>query len=219
MIEGNILDKILSQTSKSKKPTKKQQKIAEMTIKIFAEKGYANTSTSEIAKASGVAEGTIFRHYGTKDNLLLAVLLPFIKELLPSIAQGMMHEFSLDKFETFESFLRAVVHNRMNFLKENREVFKILVKELLYRDELRKEFLSYVDKDIFVFVRHIIDTFKEKGEIKNLPTPVIMKMLGTFLGGYFTTRFIFLFEGDVEEEELDYIVGFILDGVRGEAKI
>ncbi|WP_456274875.1 TetR/AcrR family transcriptional regulator [Bacillus sp. AK031] len=31
-------------------------------MQLFAKKGYANTSTSEIAKVAGVAGGTIFRH-------------------------------------------------------------------------------------------------------------------------------------------------------------
>ncbi|MDP4107839.1 MAG: helix-turn-helix domain-containing protein, partial [Bacillota bacterium] len=43
--------------------TEKQQKIVETAIQMFADKGYASTSTAEIAKAAGVAEGTIFRHF------------------------------------------------------------------------------------------------------------------------------------------------------------
>ena len=35
-------------------------------VDMFGEKGYASTSTSEIAKRAGVAEGTIFRYYKTK---------------------------------------------------------------------------------------------------------------------------------------------------------
>lgn len=46
--------------------TEKQKKIIIAAIESFSEKGYAATSTSEIAKKAGVAEGTIFRHYKTK---------------------------------------------------------------------------------------------------------------------------------------------------------
>ncbi|WP_416825604.1 TetR/AcrR family transcriptional regulator [Ectobacillus polymachus] len=212
----NILDKIISQTKLSKKTTDKQKKIEETAIKMFAEKGYANTSTSEIAKASGVAEGTIFRHYGTKDNLLLSVLLPFIKELMPALMQEVIDEFSPKKFDSFEMFLRELLKNRMKFIKENREIFKILVKELLYRDDLRKEFLSFVNKDIFLFIGNVVDTFKEQGELKKLPTLTIMRMLGTFIGGYFTSRFIFLPDDYIAEDdvEIEYMVGFIMNGLK-----
>ena len=57
----NLINLTLEQAKKNKKMTEKQQKILENAIKMFAEKGYEATSTSEIAKASGVAEGTIFR--------------------------------------------------------------------------------------------------------------------------------------------------------------
>ena len=54
--------------------TEKQKKIIVSAIQSFAEKGYSATSTSEIAKKAGVAEGTIFRHYKTKKDLLLAIV-------------------------------------------------------------------------------------------------------------------------------------------------
>lgn len=39
------------------KMTEKQKKIVQASIEVFAEKGYAGSSTSEIAKKAGVAEG------------------------------------------------------------------------------------------------------------------------------------------------------------------
>ena len=87
-LSNKIFDAILTQ-GVTKKQTEKQQKIIETAIQLFAEKGYANTSTAEIAKASGVSEGTIFKRYGTKDNLLLSVILPFVSELFPQMAQEM----------------------------------------------------------------------------------------------------------------------------------
>ena len=39
-----------------------------------------------------VAEGTIFRHYGTKDNLFLSVILPFIKDSIPTMAEEIFSE-------------------------------------------------------------------------------------------------------------------------------
>ena len=105
--EDTHLDTIIAQTKLSKKQTSKQQKIVETAIKMFAEKGYANTPTSEIAKKAGVAEGTIFRHYGTKDNLLLSVILPFFKESIPDVAEEIFNEIQSENMVSFEDFLRA----------------------------------------------------------------------------------------------------------------
>lgn len=45
-------------------------KILMTAIGLMAEKGYAGTTTKEIAAAAGVNEVTLFRHFGTKQKLL-----------------------------------------------------------------------------------------------------------------------------------------------------
>ena len=81
---------------KSNKQTDKQKKIIEVAIATFAEKGYSNTPTSEIAKKAGVAEGTIFKHYGTKENLLLSIMIPFLKDFFPMMAEELIGELMKD---------------------------------------------------------------------------------------------------------------------------
>lgn len=53
---------------------KRRDKILENATWLFAHKGYKDTSTAELAKLIGVAEGTIFYHFKTKEALFLAVL-------------------------------------------------------------------------------------------------------------------------------------------------
>ncbi len=53
--------------------TEKQEKILEAALELFAEEGYAATSTSKVAKAAGVSEGLIFRHFKNKEGLLDAI--------------------------------------------------------------------------------------------------------------------------------------------------
>ncbi len=53
--------------------TEKQEKILEAALQLFAEQGYAATSTSKVAKAAGVSEGLIFRHFKNKEGLLDAI--------------------------------------------------------------------------------------------------------------------------------------------------
>jgi len=52
--------------------------LLESARELFAERGYAGTSTREIAKAAAVSEPMIFRHFGSKAGLFEeAVLAPF----------------------------------------------------------------------------------------------------------------------------------------------
>ncbi len=54
--------------------TEKKELILHSALKLFAELGYASTSTAKIAKAAGVSEGLIFRHFSNKEGLLKALL-------------------------------------------------------------------------------------------------------------------------------------------------
>lgn len=54
--------------------TEKKEQILESALHLFAKEGYAATSTSKIAKAAGVSEGLIFRHFGNKKNLLIELM-------------------------------------------------------------------------------------------------------------------------------------------------
>jgi AcrR family transcriptional regulator len=223
MLPRSLLDTIVSEKMLTSKGALKQQKILEAAITLFAEKGYGNTSTSEIAKSAGVAEGTIFRYYGTKEKLLFSMITPFIKKLIPTAAKDLLEEVNPQSFETFEDFLRAFINNRMKFVIENKEMFQILVKEFLYREDFRQEVMNNIHTDFFNSFNNALSKFKESGEIACIPNETLMRIIPTFLIGYFTTRFIVLRQ-DVainNEEEVNILIGFIMNGIvnhRREAK-
>lgn len=54
--------------------TKKQQKIINAALVLFAEEGFKSTSTSKVAKKAEVSEGLIFRHFTSKEGLLEAIV-------------------------------------------------------------------------------------------------------------------------------------------------
>ncbi len=58
--------------------TEKQSKILQAAIDIFCGKRLCRLLYSEIAQRAGVAEGTIFRHYKTKKDLLAVGLSPLL---------------------------------------------------------------------------------------------------------------------------------------------
>lgn len=53
--------------------TRKRAAILAVASRLFAEKGYADTPTSEIAREAGVAEGTLYHHFGSKDGIFLTI--------------------------------------------------------------------------------------------------------------------------------------------------
>ncbi|MFK7693925.1 TetR/AcrR family transcriptional regulator [Paenibacillus sp. HJGM_3] len=219
MTTSNLLDTIIAQVKLSKKETAKQQKIVETAIAMFAEKGYANTSTSEIAKKSGVAEATIFRHYGTKENLLLSVILPFLKNSLPMVAHEFVEQLAPSGFERFEDLLRALIRNRLEFLKANKDLFQIFVKELLYREDFRNELLSLFGREVFQHFHQALERFKANGELVDIPTPTLIRMILSFIISQFAIRFVVMREDFItdDEAEVELMVRFVMSGVSNKA--
>lgn len=212
MVNNNLLDEMAKILEKNHKQTAKQKKIMEVAITSFAEKGYSNTSTSEIAKKAGVAEGTIFKHYGTKENLLLSIMVPFLKDFVPKMADDLFGELINDQC-SFEDFLRALLTNRNAFLSENREIFQVFIKEIFYKEELRNELLPHVLEFGSHRLVKVIEIFKQRGDIKDIPNEVILKMLITVIGGMFISNFVLLNKHSISEKEIEEVVLFIRNGL------
>ncbi|QGY40393.1 TetR family transcriptional regulator [Pseudodesulfovibrio cashew] len=64
---------------------KKKEAILRVATVMFANKGFADTSGQELARLTGVAEGTIFYHYKSKEGLLLAILEKTRDEIVDQI--------------------------------------------------------------------------------------------------------------------------------------
>ena len=60
------------------KMAEKEKKIIDAAIAIISEKGFSASSTSEIAQMAGVAEGTIFRYFKTKKDILRGILIHMV---------------------------------------------------------------------------------------------------------------------------------------------
>lgn len=68
---------------KTKTAALRRQHILEAAARTFAERGYQRTTIRDVAKAAGVADGTIYNSFASKADLLLSLLDP-LAEYLPS---------------------------------------------------------------------------------------------------------------------------------------
>lgn len=197
--------------------SEKQRKILEAAIDTFSEKGYAGSSTSEIAKKAGVAEGTIFRHYKTKKDLLLSIVTPTIARFAaPFFIKTFTKEVFENEYEHYEDFLRVIAKNRLEFVRKHFPILKIFIQEIAFHDELREPFQQLFTEHVYQKFKKIIEHFQEKGEIIDLPPETIMRMSASSIIGYILPRFL-LFPGKEwdDDKEIDQLVEFILYGLSG----
>lgn len=69
----------------------RRAQIIEAAISCFLEKGYTNTSVSDIIKASGLSSGSIYSHFSGKEDILISAInerLNSVKELYDTFPGG-----------------------------------------------------------------------------------------------------------------------------------
>src|ERR1700738_3099517 len=69
--------------------TSKRERILRAATDVFARNGYFNAKVSEIAKAAGVADGTIYLHFDGKEDLLVTIFREHTRGYLQSLEREM----------------------------------------------------------------------------------------------------------------------------------
>ncbi|MFD2044198.1 TetR/AcrR family transcriptional regulator [Ornithinibacillus salinisoli] len=196
------------------KLTEKQKGILSAATELFAEKGYAATSTSEIAKKAGVAEGTIFRHYKTKKELLISVVSPVMVKFLAPVIKRDLNKVLGQEFETFQDFIRAMIENRIEFVKKNLSLIRIVIQELPFHSDLKKQFMEHIGIDVFNQFRQIVKHYQDKGQIIEMYPDTIIRVMGSSIFSYIMARYVFIPEADWnDEEEIERILFILTNGI------
>jgi len=201
------------------KKTAKQIKIIEAAIDIFAEKGFAATSTSEIAQRAGVAEGTIFRHYKTKKDLLLSIAGPIAAKL---VAPFIMRDFAkvLDlPYQRVEDLFRAIAKDRITFARKNVKLIKILIHEVPFQPELLGQIKQAMTTIVLQRVEKMVRHFQEQGQLIEEPPWRIIRTASTLLVGMIITHIIIIPEQPFDEnEEIDRTINMLMYGIAAQPK-
>ena len=71
----------------AKNPEERKTKILESAVKLFKEKGYEHTVVSDIVKEAGIAQGTFYLYYKSKDDIFVAVLEHFQESMIEELVQ------------------------------------------------------------------------------------------------------------------------------------
>jgi TetR/AcrR family fatty acid metabolism transcriptional regulator len=69
-------------TANGRRSGDKRERILRAAVKVFAKNGFHATRVSEVAKAAGVADGTIYLYFKSKDELLVSLFEDRVERLL-----------------------------------------------------------------------------------------------------------------------------------------
>lgn len=80
----------------------RKEKIMQAALTLFAERGYADTSTKEISTKAEVSEALIFKHFGNKDALLAHIIKSGYRRVL-------QHHRGMMTYRNAKDFLRNMI--------------------------------------------------------------------------------------------------------------
>ena len=165
--------------------TARSRAILATASRLFAERGYSQTTTAEIAREAGVAEGTLYHHFGSKDGIFLTLFDETMEGYLAGI-EAILARGATGR-ETFSAFARF----HFDYVSLRREQHLILLRDFpvhltVEHFASRSPRREKLDRITELFAR-ILARGKADGTL-HLPSPVreTAEMLrGSFYG---TTR-------------------------------
>ncbi len=148
----------------------KRNAILDAATHLFAERGLTAAPTSEISKQAGVAEGTLFTYFKTKDDLINALY----REIKLELADAMMSDFPRKK--NVGTRLRHVWDRYANWGIANPKQRKVLA-QLTVSEVLTKESRDAGSATFVEFQAMIRDAIEQRVFRNDVPVELISKAL------------------------------------------
>lgn len=153
MIADNNYNDGVRETNK----TKNRRLILEAGIKVFIAKGVAETTVRDIIRSTGLASGTFYNYFKSKEDVLVAIFDDFAKEIGKNI------RIDDTQPSNFEDFLRIKVTRFFKFVSSKPEIYMIMSNNhnlvnnfsintpqiILEIDYLKEEIKDGIKKGIF----------------------------------------------------------------------
>jgi TetR/AcrR family transcriptional regulator, fatty acid metabolism regulator protein len=118
-------------TDKSK-PKSRKDRIMEAALRIFAEKGFQNTTIIEISKEAGVSEATVYEYFGTKEDLLFAIPEKITNETLQESSRVIPY------IKGVEAKIRAILLFYVQLYQVNPDYSALVLLQLMSNKRFRQ---------------------------------------------------------------------------------
>src|SRR3954462_1207046 len=165
----------------------KRARILDAAIKVFAGRGFHSATVAEIARAAGVADGTIYLYFKGKDDLLLRLFDEKMTDLLADARTAVAQE------ATAPAKLRRFIQHHLSLVERNPDLASVLIVEVRQSAQFlkaadRQKLAAYVD-----LIAEVVRSGQENGELDAEVSPATVKRavfgaldelaLGWLLGG------------------------------------
>jgi TetR/AcrR family transcriptional regulator, fatty acid metabolism regulator protein len=150
----------------------KRERILDAAERVFARQGFYQSRVSEIARDAGVADGTIYLYFKSKDDLLISLFESRMERVNQRLAMALANQVTpIDK-------LMALVRTYLGLVRDHRELAEVLTIELRQSTKFMKEYANPRFGDFLKLVASVIAEGQERGEfVTSVPASHVARMI------------------------------------------
>ena len=187
--------------------TDKRDAILRAAIDTFAARGFFNAQVADVARAAGVAAGTVYLYFRGKDDLLVSI---FERTMTEAIAEG---REALGSIADPVERLREVARLHLGRLGRDRSLAIVFQIELRQSTKFMERFSSTQLREYLGIIRDVISDGQAKGAFRRSVNPTLAAKL--FFGALdeMATNWILSRRKYSLAGEVDAIVALFVDGV------
>ena len=152
---------------------KTKRKIFEASMKLFAEKGYDATSVEEITATVGVAKGTLYYHFSSKEEIYNFLLEEGTKLLINNI------DVKVSKLNNSIDKLRSIALLQLRVITKYQNLITIYLSQVWGSDQRNQKCQKYIN-DYISKINEIVEDGIKKGELKEGKSEIIASEIFAF---------------------------------------
>ena len=145
----------------------KREAILRAAIKVFAGNGYFNSKVSDIASEAGIADGTVYLYFKSKDEILHSI---FDRAMAEFISEG-KKELSL--IDTPRAKLKRIAELHLEKLGTDRDLAIVFQVELRGSTKFMQEFSAAGFAEYLDIIRKTIENGQRAGHFRNDIKPIV----------------------------------------------
>jgi AcrR family transcriptional regulator len=135
---------------------------------VFARSGYADASTGELARASEVTEPMLYKHFGSKKGLFLAVLSEFAAQFLDTLQERISRRAENDVLDALAHF----VDDYHAAIKADPETQRLLFQAVTESgDPDIARCVSGHNRTVFRLIRQLVERAQQEGYLDPAISP------------------------------------------------
>jgi AcrR family transcriptional regulator len=146
----------------------KYKKLLDKAEELFLKFGYTSVSVDQIAKEAGISKMTVYKHFHSKEELFIKVLMNNTDRHTKMIIEKID-----EKYHTFEKIEALYAY----MLEVNNLLSPILIKDIMDRASLLQILIAYKEQRTLAMWRRIVEDGIQKKEIRELDIDFISNLL------------------------------------------